>query len=82
MTTQVKAWGNSCAVRIPMGILKEAGIQRDDELDIQVNGTDIILSKTNKINHKTLEERILAYGGKLDLLMDYDWGEPMGREMW
>ena len=80
MTTQVKAWGNSSAIRIPAEILKEAGVQREDELDIRVNGTDIILTKTRR--HKTLEERIAAYGGKLNVLKDYDWGEPKGRELW
>lgn len=80
MTTQVKAWGNSSAIRIPAEILKEAGIQREDELDIKVNGTDIILTKTRR--HRTLEERIAAYGGEFNVIADYDWGEPKGREMW
>ncbi len=80
MTTQVKAWGNSSAIRIPAEILKEAGVKREDELDIRVNGTDIILTKTHR--HKTLEERIAAYGGELRVLKDFDWGEPKGRELW
>ena len=80
MITQVKAWGNSCAIRIPADILREAGVHREEELDIRVEGTDIVLSKTRR--HKTLEERIAAYGGKLNLVKDYDWGEAKGREMW
>ena len=31
---------------------------------------------------KTLEERVAEYGGKLDLDGEYDWGEPVGREIW
>lgn len=80
MVAQVKAWGNSSGIRIPASVLKEAGIHREDELDIRVEGTDIILSKTR--SHKTLEERIAAYGGRLSIMKDYDWGEPKGREMW
>lgn len=79
MTVQVKAWGNSSAVRIPSEVLNEAGVKREDELDIRVEGSDIILSKTRR--HKTLEERIAAYGGKLGIVKDYDWGEPKGREL-
>ena len=32
--------------------------------------------------HKTLEERAAEYGGKLNLDGEYDWGEPVGREVW
>ena len=80
MVAQVKAWGNSSGIRIPASILKEAGIHREDELDIRVEGTDIILSNTK--SHKTLEERIAAYGGRLSIMKDFGWGEPKGREMW
>ena len=29
--------------------------------------------------HKTFEERLEEYGGKIDVC-DFDWGEPVGRE--
>ena len=61
MTTQVKAWGNSSAIRIPAEILRDAGIRRDDVLDIEIRNGDIVLTKTRR--HKLLEERIAAYGG-------------------
>lgn len=31
--------------------------------------------------HKTLEERATAFGGKLNLDGECDWGEPLGREV-
>ena len=80
MTTQVKAWGNSSAIRLPASVLSQAGIHREDELEIRIEGSAIILTKIRR--HKTLEERIKAYGGKLMLMKEYDWGEPQGREMW
>ena len=79
MTTQVKAWGNSSAIRIPAEILRDAGIRRDDVLDIEIRNGDIVLTKTRR--HKLLEERIAAYGGKLGVLKDYNWDGPEGREM-
>ena len=30
--------------------------------------------------HKTLEERVKAYGGKLSVT-EYDWGAPVGKEV-
>ena len=35
-----------------------------------------------KQEHKTLEERAAAFGGELNLDGEYDWGEPLGREVW
>lgn len=32
--------------------------------------------------HKTLEERAAEFDGKLMLDGEYDWGEPVGREVW
>ena len=37
---------------------------------------------TAKFNHKTLEERAEEYGGKITVDGEFDWGEPMGEEMW
>lgn len=40
--------------------------------------------KENEImfTHKTLEERAAEYGGELGLDGEFDWGEPVGREVW
>ena len=38
------------------------------------------LAKT--FRHKTLEERAAEYNGRLMLDGEYDWGEPVGREVW
>lgn len=33
------------------------------------------------ISHRTLEERAAEFSGKLVLDSEYDWGEPVGREV-
>ena len=40
----------------------------------------ITLVKT--FRHETLEERAAEFDGKLMLDGEYDWGEPVGREVW
>ena len=80
MQTQVKQWGTSQGVRIPKEILEAAAISVDDVLDVKVS--DGIITLTKPFRHKTLEERAAEYGGKLNLDGEYDWGEPVGREMW
>ena len=33
-------------------------------------------------SHKTLEERAAEFDGKLNLDGEFDWDEPVGREVW
>lgn len=80
MQTQVKTWGNSQGIRLPKEILQEASFFVDDVLDVKVTDGMITLSKP--FRHKTLEERTLEFGGKLNLDGEFDWGEPVGREIW
>lgn len=80
MQTQVKTWGNSQGIRLPKEVLQEADIAVDDMLDVKVSNGVIMLLKP--FRHKTLEERAAEYGGKLDLDGEFDWGEPVGREIW
>ena len=80
MQAQVKVWGNSQGVRIPKEVLQEAGIALNEFLNITVSDGVIKLEKTFK--HKTLEERAAEFNGELGLDGEYDWGEPLGREVW
>lgn len=80
MHAQVKEWGNSQGIRLPKEILKSAGIALNDILDVTVSDGVITLAKP--FRHVTLEERAAEFGGKLMLDGEYDWGEPVGREVW
>ncbi|MCI5954722.1 MAG: AbrB/MazE/SpoVT family DNA-binding domain-containing protein [Lachnospiraceae bacterium] len=80
MQAQVKAWGNSQGIRISKDILQEANVAIDDILDVKVSDGMIMLSKP--FRHKTLEERAAEFDGKLNMDGEYDWGEPVGREVW
>ncbi len=80
MQTQVKEWGNSQGVRLSKEILKSAGVALNEVLDVTVSNGVITLVKP--FRHKTLEERAAEYGGDLRLDGEYDWGEPVGREVW
>lgn len=80
MQAQVKEWGNSQGIRLSREILKSAGIELNEVLDVTVSNGVITLVKP--FRHKTLEERAAEYNGKLMLDGEYDWGEPVGREVW
>lgn len=80
MQAQVKEWGNSQGIRLSKETLKSAGIALNEVLDVLVS--DGVITLTKSFRHKTLEERAAEFDGKLMLDGEYDWGEPVGREVW
>lgn len=80
MQAQVKEWGNSQGIRLSKEILKSAGITLNETLDVTVSNGAITLTKS--FRHKTLEERVAEFNGNLMLDGEYDWGGPVGREVW
>lgn len=72
--------GNSQGIRLPKEILKDAGIALNEVLDVTVSDGVITLAKP--FRHKTLEERAAEFDGKLMLDGEYEWGTPVGREVW
>ena len=74
----IRAWGNSQGIRIPKSILKKMDLKTSDILEIEVEGGVIILRKP--FIHKTFEERLAEFNGEISVC-DFDWGEPVGREI-
>ena len=74
---------------IPMKLKDIAGVlqvprpERDalnEVLNVTVKNGVITLTKA--FTHRTLEERAAEYNGNLNLEGEFDWGEPLGREVW
>ena len=80
MHAQIKKWGNSQGVRLPKEVLEVAGFSENDVLNVTVSNGVIMLTKGFK--HKTLEERVAEYDGKLNVNGEYVWGNPEGGEVW
>ena len=77
---QVKEWGNSQGIRLAKEVLRSAGITLNEFLDVTVS--DGVITLVKSFRHKTLEERAAEFDGKLMLDGEYEWGEPVGREVW
>ena len=73
----IRKWGNSQGIVIPGKMLKELHWEAPDELQIEVQGEQLVLRKPYR--HKSFEERLAAYDGEITVT-EYDWGEPAGRE--
>jgi antitoxin MazE len=74
----VRSWGNSLGIRIPKKILNQLNIQASDVLQLYVENDTIIIKKQFK--HKSFEERLADYNGEITV-SEFDWGEPVGREL-
>lgn len=80
MNTQLKKIGNSKGIIIPAVILKMLDIKESEELTVKVEGKEIILSKVNSFDPKSLEELFLDYKEtyKGEIIFD----DSKGREVW
>ena len=74
----IRAWGNSQGIRISKKVMDALDLKVSDILDVTVEKNSIVLKKSFK--HRSFEERLADYDGEISVL-DFDWGEPAGREM-
>lgn len=81
MTQNLQKWGNSAGVRLPKKVIEEAGLNMDEPLEITIKGRSVILTPTNKRKKITLENMLKGVTPE-DVGGEYDWGPPVGKEIW
>ena len=87
MQTTVVKWGNSHGIRLPKAFLQSINIVENDPVDIKLDNQKIIIKKIETKERKTLEQRLFAFYGEdfekmVDPQKEYDWGKPVGKEVW
>ena len=78
MSTVAK-WGNSLAIRIPKNIADKINLKEGTAISIDVNDNNIVITPTKP---KYSLEELLAGASSEDFDGEYDWGEPVGEEVW
>jgi antitoxin MazE len=77
MTSEVKRWGNSLALRLSKDISQTLGLKEGSKVEVKLNQGKIIISpKKSKIGD--LLKRLEAAGR--DPHGEIEWGEDVGRE--
>ena len=79
MTTKVKKWGNSLAVRIPDEFAENLDLKDGSVVGFKQTKNEIIITKTKP--KYTLEDMMKGITKK-NRHKEYDWGKPMGKEIW
>ena len=83
MTTTIQKWGNSQAVRLPKTILEALFLRENDQVEIKAENDIIVIKKATRKRraNKSLEERFASYESD-GACPEFDWGEPVGNEIW
>ena len=83
MTSTIQKWGNSQGVRLPKSILDELFLHENDRVEIIAENETIVIKKATRRRRAemSLEKRFEGYSGDYKCV-EYDWGEPLGKEVW
>ena len=87
MQTTVVKWSNSHGIRLPKAFLNSINIMENDQVHVTLDSDKIIIQKTESKKHKTLEQLLFEFYGKnfesiVEPQKEYDWGNPVGKEIW
>lgn len=76
-STQLNNWGNSQAIRIPKHILDNAGLNTNDEVEIEVLDDSIVIKKKRPYSIKELLRDEINSDYKYE---EWDTGIPVAEE--
>ena len=81
MTTTIKRWGNSAAVRLPRSILSQANLEEGTDVEILFSKEgEITLRAVRK--RQRIQELFADYDEGTFQTGEIDWGKPEGEEAW
>ncbi len=81
MTTNIQKWGNSQGVRIPKILLDTVKWNENEQIVILVEDNKLVIEKANNKKRKNIKELFENYEGEYELVQ-IDWGNPVGEEIW
>jgi antitoxin MazE len=83
MTTKVQKWGNSLAVRLPKELADKMDLKSGTAVRFVRKGANVEMQPiaASKPKKYSLEELVaqITPENKHDV---FDWGKPMGKEIW
>ncbi len=81
MQATIQKWGNSQGIRIPKAFLEALGMMENDLVELTRVDDNIVISKVKGKNELTLEDIFKDYNGECET-EKFDWGSPVGKEVW
>jgi len=81
ITTSIKKWGNSLAVRIPQVVAQELDFTPETQVELEVTEGELHIKLKTRRSEYTLEE-LVAGITEDNVHEEIDFGPPVGREVW
>ncbi|HBA45857.1 hypothetical protein A2W67_02885 [Candidatus Nomurabacteria bacterium RIFCSPLOWO2_02_40_28] len=83
MTTKIQKWGNSLAMRLPKELANSFNLKAGSEVVFITNNDSFSIRPQIevKIPKYTLEDMVKGITKK-NRHKEFDWGKPMGKEIW
>jgi antitoxin MazE len=78
METVIRKWGNSPALRLPTAVLKEAGYQLEQRVDLVVSRGRIIIQPSKKVEYDIDALVSGIHAGNIH--DEVSFGRPVGNE--
>jgi antitoxin MazE len=79
-TATISKWGNARGIRIPKAFCEQLDLHVGDKVEISVEEKRIVI--INSDDRHTLTARMREWDGKRYETAEYDWGKPVGKELW
>lgn len=83
MTTKIQKWGNSLAMRLPKELTNSYNLKAGSEVVFITDNNGFSIQPQIKIEipKYTLEDLVAGITPK-NRHKEFDWGKPMGKEIW
>lgn len=81
MQAIIQKWGNSQGIRIPKAFLEAVGLTVNDHVELERVDDSIVIKKVDLSKKVTLEDIFSGYTGNYEA-EEFDWGNPVGKEVW
>ncbi len=81
MQATIQKWGNSQGIRIPKAFLDALGMMENDLVELSRVDDNIVIKKVKKDTGLTLDDIFKNYDEE-STAEEFDWGAPVGKEVW
>jgi antitoxin MazE len=83
MITKIQKWGNSLAMRLPKELASSFNLKAGSQVTFITNNDGFTIRPEIKIEipKYTLEDMVKGITKK-NRHKEFDWGKPMGKEIW
>lgn len=82
MVTKVQKWGNSQGLRLSKALLSDVEIDVGDAVNVAVRDGALVVTPLRRVRGGHDLNELVKRVPKDDKPEEFDWGPPVGREVW